>query len=69
MKIIKVTNRMYKDNNVAYQVGGEFGYTWEKAKPELLEPNLIEKIRHNIFRQHISFGQPYCVICGLEEKV
>ena len=63
MKIIKVENEIYKDPNTAVHIDGK----WENATPEAYEPNLIEKIRHNVLRQHFTFGQPYCVVCLKKE--
>lgn len=58
-KIIKVKNEIYTDPNTAIKVNGQ----WKEAHPEPYYTNILEKIQHDIFRQHFTFGQPYCVVC------
>lgn len=73
MKYIKVTNKIYRSPNTQTletdYVGGHIDSRWVNARPELLSPNLKEWFMHAILRKHISFGQPYCVICGKAEFV
>lgn len=64
MKYIKVGQNQYVSPNV--QILQRDG--WQKASPELLEPNLWERFIH-FLGYHFSFGQPYCVVCGKEEIV
>jgi hypothetical protein len=59
MKFIEVTDKIYKDPNIAVFVCGE---GWQPASPEPLEPNLKERVLH-WWGYHFTFGQPYCVVC------
>ena len=66
MKYIKVTDKKYVDPNVGtLNKKGQ----WVNGQPELYPPNLIEWFKHDILGRHFSFGQPFCVICGKEEKI
>lgn len=59
---IKVIEEEYTSPDTAVCVDGK----WMPAKPELLSPNIIESFNH--WRgKHLSFGQPYCVICGKKQ--
>ena len=42
--------------------------SWQKDKPVLYSPNVLESILHKL-NKHWSYGQPYCVICGLEKAL
>lgn len=59
MRYIKVTNEYYTDSSTARLEEG----IWKPARPELLYPTVFERVMH-LFGGHITFGQPYCVICG-----
>ena len=56
---MKVSNKLYSDPSVQVQGSGGGGLV-------LYKPNLIEKIKHALGK-HWSYGQPFCVVCGLEE--
>jgi hypothetical protein len=65
MNFIKVTQQTYKSPNEAVSTHHPDGsWSWEPATPEALSPNPIERFWHWC-GYHISFGQPYCVICLL----
>lgn len=64
MKTIAVENVIYLAPDVATSRDGKH---WEPAKPELLSPNLRERFWHAL-GYHFSYGQPFCVACGLSEK-
>lgn len=65
MRYIQVTAQDYLSPDSATSRDGKH---WEAAKPMLLFPNLRERFIH--WRgNHFTFGQPYCVVCGKEEKL
>lgn len=57
----KVTDEIWLSSSTAVDMGNG---NWQRARPELLSPNLAEWFRHTILRQHFSWGQPYCIVCG-----
>lgn len=63
MKYIKVTNEMYVDESTAILINGG----WQPARPMLLVPTLIDRVRH-LFKGHFSYGQKFCVMCGRSER-
>lgn len=65
MIIFKVKNQYYQSHDLS--VSDDNG-VWHPAKPQLLYPNLFEWFRHAVLRQHFSFGQEYCVVCGKTRK-
>lgn len=66
MKIIEVFNTPATIEGASVQVRPG---VWQGAKPELIEPmNVKEWWYHTVRKKHISYGQPYCVICGKKEK-
>ena len=62
--IIEVQDEIYTDPNTSYEKDGK----WVPATPEPYPPTILENIAHAL-GQHISFGQPYCVICLKKEKL
>ena len=64
MRYIKVTKEYYTDSATSVLEGGQ----WKSARPELLYPTIFERVMH-WFGGHITFGQPFCVICGKCEKL
>jgi len=61
MKIyFKVTNKVWTSDTVAVKTPTG----WEPATPERYAPSLLEWLQHKLIG-HYSFGQPYCVQCGL----
>lgn len=65
MKFIQVSDQYWTNPNAITSTDGK---RWALARPELLIPNLLEKTLH-YFGKHLSYGQPYCVICGKSEIV
>jgi hypothetical protein len=63
MKLIQVKSTCYVDPNTQTEVNGVYVGT----RPVLINPpNRNEQQIHDS-GQHLSYGQPYCVICGLAE--
>lgn len=64
-KEIKVTNRIYTspDDSVSRD-----GVHWSPARPQLYFTNIFERVWHWL-GHHWSYGQPYCIVCGLAEKI
>lgn len=65
MKKIKVSNELYTIPNMQSSKDGKH---WEPTRPVLYAPSFIGRIKHWL-GEHISFGQPYCVICGKKEAI
>ena len=64
MKYIKVKSNKWSDpQSVCQNSSGN----WVAIFPESLKPNLKEWFIHTILKKHFTFGQPFCVMCGLEE--
>jgi hypothetical protein len=57
------TGLPYESADVTYL--DSFTGEWKPARPELLRPNLREWFLHNVMGKHFSYGQPFCVVCGL----
>lgn len=65
-KYIKVKKEKWSDPHQA--VLDKKTGQWKPAYPELYEPNFIERIKHDVLGKHFTFGQPYCVVCGLSDR-
>lgn len=68
MKIIKVSKRIYADTGALSGVKTEYGMVWSPTRPELIRPGSPKERLYHWLGYHVSYGQPFCVMCGLAER-
>ena len=74
MRYIEVKKTTYHFKDVHHRVDTGLGEMWVGVVPDKMEfewsyDGIKEWFIHDVLKKHFTYGQPYCVMCGKEEKV
>lgn len=68
MKYIEVEKTFYTDPQASYLAKTDVGDMWLPLRPDLMQGGSIKERLMHWLGYHFSYGQPYCVMCGLKER-